>query len=100
MSQAEQLAHSLDFTRSIVASPSFPHFRPPSSFQIEETNSYNVTDHFARIKHGIPAELPKMFIEFPSLAEATSFKCSYELRPANLRQKAPAVARQKHPRSE
>ena len=63
---------------------SLPDIRPPSSFRIKQTNSYDVTHHFARIKHGIPASLPKIYIEFPSLTLAKSFKCTFELRPANL----------------
>jgi len=55
-----------------------------TSFRIEETNSYDVTDHFRRIKHGVPVEPPTMYIEFPSLAEAKSFNCTYKLRPENL----------------
>jgi hypothetical protein len=68
----------------ITQAPPFPFIDRTSSFCIKKHNSYDVTDHFPRIKHGIPATLPKMYIEFPSLSEATSFKCTYELRPANL----------------
>ena len=85
LGRADQLSRSLNYTHSLLArQPSVPSIGPASSFRIKKTNSYDVTDHFARIKHGIPATLPKMYIEFPSLSEASSFKCSYELRPANL----------------
>jgi len=76
--------------RSLFVPPAIPrsHYSsspsPKSSFRIEETNSYEVTDHFVGIKHGDYALLPRMFIEFPSLEEANSFKCDYEVRLANL----------------
>jgi hypothetical protein len=60
-----------------------PSLKPISSFKIEETNSYDVTDHFRRIKHGVPVTLPKLYAQFASFVEAHSFNCEYELRPAN-----------------
>ena len=82
---AEQLSRDLTYRQATINyAPPLPRLGRASSFRIKETNSYDVSDHFARIKHGIPAKLPAMCIEFPSLPKAKSFKCSYELRPANL----------------
>jgi hypothetical protein len=55
-----------------------------SSFRIERTNSFNLTDHFKSIKHGIPVQLPRLYAVFSSFETASSFNCKYELRPANL----------------
>ncbi len=85
LSRADQLNQAVNHTRSMLDRMQLPpHFRPSSSFRITKTQSYNVTDHFAKIKHGIPASLPKMYILFPSVTEAKSFNCTFELRPANL----------------
>lgn len=64
--------------------PTFPHFDLPSGFTIKKTNSYTVTDHFPRIKHGDYVILPEMFIIFDSYESASSFNCDYTIRPANL----------------
>lgn len=69
----------LDFTH-----PSLPDFKIPSSFTIDRTESYNVRDHFPRIKHGDSVVLPEMFLTFDSYELASSFNCQYTIRPANL----------------
>lgn len=61
-----------------------PVFKMPRAFAIERTGSYDVKDHFSRIKHGDGAVLPEMFLTFDSYASACSFKCQYTIRPANL----------------
>lgn len=53
------------------------------TFKITEEGGYSVTDHFGRIKHGIPVTLPKLFVQFPSRSKSHSFSSEYELRPAN-----------------
>ena len=55
-----------------------------SSFSIRETNSYEVSDHFLRIKHGDKAGLPEMFVTFETYDSVASFNCEYIVRPANL----------------
>ncbi|MDQ8188108.1 PIN domain-containing protein [Pelagicoccus sp. SDUM812002] len=61
-----------------------PSFEMPTSFSIEKTNSYDVNDHFVRIKHGDSVLLPRMRIIFESFEKASSFCCQYTIRPANL----------------
>lgn len=69
----------IDFGR-----PALPDFSMPSSFSIERTESYNVRDHFQRIKHGDRVVLPEMFLTFDSYEAGGSFSCQYTIRPANL----------------
>jgi hypothetical protein len=70
---------SLDLPR-----PSLPDFKMLSSFTIDRTGSYDVRDHFARIKHGASVVLPEMFLTFDSYESASSFVCRCTVRPANL----------------
>ncbi len=61
-----------------------PEFSPQSSFQLRKTNSYEIKDHFTRIKHGFTKELPELFLTFDSYADARSFNCDYEISTGNL----------------
>jgi len=67
-----------------LAHASLPDFTMPSSFSIERSHSYDVRDHFQRIKHGDGVTLPQLFLTFDSYKTATSFSCDYTIRPANL----------------
>ncbi len=81
----QMIADSISVIPSLnLLRPSLPEFKMTSSFRIERTGSYDVKDHFSRIKHGASAVLPKMFLIFDSYELATSFSCSYIVRPANL----------------
>ncbi len=84
-SRMEMLTDSIgripNFTMPSLA---IPDFRMPTSFNIERTGSYRVTDHFTRIKHGASVQLPEMFLTFNSYELAKSFHCDYTVRPANL----------------
>lgn len=62
----------------------FPDLGPPSSFRLRKTNSYEISDHFGRIKHGQIEELPELFLTFDSYEEAASFHCRYEISVGNL----------------
>ena len=55
-----------------------------SSFSIRRTNSFEVRDKFARIKHGDAVFMKTLYVEFDSFEEAKSFGIEYALRPANL----------------
>lgn len=57
---------------------------PPSSFRLKKTNSYDISDHFARIKHGTTENLPELTLVFDSFDEASSFNCDYTIRVGNL----------------
>lgn len=57
---------------------------PVSAFSIKRTKSYDVDDHFLRIKHGGSVTMPEMFVLFDSFEDAKSFSCHYTVRPANL----------------
>lgn len=56
----------------------------PHSFSLRKTNSYEVKDHFVRIKHGHSGKLGKFFLTFPSLENAESFAVDYRITAANL----------------
>jgi hypothetical protein len=85
LGRLDELRRSAEYARSVLAQPSeYPDISFPSSFRIDETNSYRVSDCYSRIKHGIPETLPTLYAEFASLHEAKPFKCTYELRAANL----------------
>ena len=64
----------------------FYRFQPPqsSAFSIKKTNSYNVNNHYQRIKHGDVVRLPEMFLIFDKYETAASFNCEYTIRPVNL----------------
>jgi hypothetical protein len=64
--------------------PSIANFKMPTSFRIKRTGSYDVTDHFTRIKHGAKVVLPEMSLTFDSYESASSFNCDYVIQPANL----------------
>ena len=50
-----------------------------SSFKLEQTNSYKLTDHFQKIKHLKAVQLPKLYLTFDSQDSIQSFNCDYEL---------------------
>ena len=64
--------------------PFVPGFKPPSTFKLRKTNSYEVSDHFARIKHGQTEKLRQLFLIFDSHEDARSFHCDYEISVGNL----------------
>jgi hypothetical protein len=49
-----------------------PNFKPLSTFKLKKANSYDVSDHFARIKHGQTEKLRQLFLIFDSHEDATS----------------------------
>jgi hypothetical protein len=67
-----------------LAMPSPPYFKMPSSFSIERTQSYDVRNHFPRIKHGDRVAFPEMFLTFDSYEAAAPFSCRYTISPTNL----------------
>jgi hypothetical protein len=84
MTASQMLSASLGYSRMPFIPPVGTHFTTPGPFSIKRTNSYDVDDHFLRIKHGDSVMLPEMFVLFDSFEEATSFSCQYTIRPANL----------------
>ncbi|HUT86716.1 MAG TPA: PIN domain-containing protein [Candidatus Heimdallarchaeota archaeon] len=81
----QQMADNIGYIGNLdLARANLPDFKMPSSFSIERSHSYDVRDHFSRIKHGDNATLPEMFLTFDSYQSATSFSCDYTIRPANL----------------
>lgn len=77
----ESIDHIPNFT---IPSTSIADLEIPTSFNIERTGSYTVTDNFMRIKHGSSVELPEMYLTFDSFESANSFNCEYTIRPENL----------------
>jgi len=85
MTRIELMTNSIFPLSSLsFSSPSVPDFELPGSFNIERTNSLKVTGHFGRIKHGAKVALPELSLTFDSYESASSFKCNYSIRPANL----------------
>jgi len=81
----QMMTESISYIPRIdLGRPALPDFSMPGSFSIERTASYNVRDHFQRIKHGDRVVLPEMFLTFDSYEAAGSFSCHYTIRPANL----------------
>lgn len=58
--------------------------RNVSSLDIKETNSYLVTCHVGRVKHGLRESLPTMYVTVPSSASIRPFQITYTLHAANL----------------
>ena len=81
----QMITESISYIPRIdIGRPALPDFRMPSSFSIERTGSYDVREHFQRIKHGDHVVLPEMFLTFDSYESASSFSCQYTIRPSNL----------------
>lgn len=55
-----------------------------SNFDLRRTNSYDLTDHFRRIKHGFVETLPDLCLIFDRFDDARSFHCDYEISVGNL----------------
>ena len=60
------------------------HFASLSTFRVRKTNSYEVSDHFKRIKQGQTATLPELVLIFDSYEVAKSFHCTYDIVVSNL----------------
>lgn len=56
----------------------------PDSFSLKRTNSYDLADHFNRLKHGDHIQLRKLFVVFPSHEKACSFEIEYRISAANV----------------
>ena len=54
------------------------------SFSLRKTNSYEVKDNFARIKHGHTESIRSLTLTFPSFDTARSFKVEFRITAANL----------------
>lgn len=61
-----------------------PDFTMPPSIKIRKTNSYDIADHFKRVKHGDVEQLAPLYLIFDSFEKASSFHCDYEIRVGNL----------------
>lgn len=57
---------------------------PPDPFSLRKTNSYDLTDHVSRLKHGCAYALKKLYLVFPSYEAATPFNFDYRIAAANL----------------
>jgi hypothetical protein len=86
--QAQIIAESINsfsnFQHFSLPKSYIPQIGTTSAFKIKKTKSYELTDHFKRIKHGGFVKLPKLFIIFESFDSANSFSCDYIIRPANM----------------
>lgn len=60
------------------------HSSTPNTFRLDRTNSYDLKDHLARIKHGYIIKLRTLHIVFNSYDEAASFGINYLLSAANM----------------
>lgn len=57
---------------------------PADPFSLKKTNSYDLTDHVSRLKHGCNHEIRRLCLVFPSYEVAKSFSIEYRLAAANL----------------
>lgn len=85
---AAGLAGRLDMS---AFSPRSSHMRPSDPFTLRKTNSYDLTDHVTRLKHGCAHQIRRLYVVFPSYKDAKSFNIDYRLAAANL--PAPAVGK-------
>ena len=74
-SRGELMASELSVPNLYVPRMDIPNLGPPSTFQLRKTNSYELSDHFVRIKHGQTEELRELFLTFDSYDDAQSFHC-------------------------
>ena len=58
--------------------------KPPTSYTLKRTNSYEFTDSFRLIKHNEEVISPELFLVFPSYEQVKSFQCIYRITVANL----------------
>ena len=72
------------FSHFSIPKPYMPQIGDISAFDLKKTKSYELTDHFKRIKHGDFVQLPELFLIFESFDSAKSFSCEYTIRPANI----------------
>jgi len=87
MSSIQKLANlSSNFTFSDNNLNRLPNISLPSSFSLKKTKSYELKDHFNRIKHFGFDVLPELFLIFDSYESAKSFRCWYKLGIENLPQ--------------
>lgn len=61
-----------------------PDVGPRSSFQLRKSNSYDVSNHFPRIKHGFVEVFPELMLVFDHYHHAAPFHCTYEVNAANM----------------
>lgn len=61
-----------------------PSFAPPSSFRLAKTQSYDLSDHFDRVKHGYCQQLPPLKCTFSSIDDLKSFSVDFSITAANL----------------
>jgi hypothetical protein len=83
-SQMEMLSASVVMPGFRMPELYLPDVGPPSSFRLRKTNSYEVSDHFDRIKHGQTEALRQLFLMYDSHEAAASFHCNYEISVGNL----------------
>jgi hypothetical protein len=55
-----------------------------SGFSLRKTNSYEVKDHFKRIKHGHQVSVNALVMTFPTFDSAASFQIDYRVTAANM----------------
>lgn len=68
-------------TSSIHAPSPLPNVSSP---KIRKTNSYDVSIHVQRIKHGMKLDMDAMFVVFDSFESAMSFGIDYKIHAGNL----------------
>ncbi len=72
-----------------ISLPSLASITKPSvasSFSLKRTNSYDLKDHFDRLKHGYLIRLKRLHVVFPSYEAASSFRIGYSISAANVPQ--------------
>jgi hypothetical protein len=82
--QGEMMISSFQMPTLRMPEPRTPNVDFLSSFKLRKTNSYDVSDHFERIKHGQTEQLPELFLTFDSYRAVQSFHCGYVIHVGNL----------------
>ena len=61
-----------------------PSFGPKETFSLKWTKSYELREHFARVKHGYLMKICPLFLIFDSFEVMSSFNFNYEITVGNL----------------
>jgi hypothetical protein len=80
----DQIRRAQNWFADVIPNFPTPSFEMPSSFSIKKSHSYDVSDHFERVKQGTSERLPTFHLEFPSFDQAKSFRCDYQIISATL----------------
>jgi hypothetical protein len=84
MSRLEMMHNGLGLHIPSSRLNDFGSLKLPGGFSLRKTNSYEITDHFNRIKHGHAECVNEFILTFSAFDSAASFQVDYRVTAANL----------------